>query len=117
MAQGSRPRASLTNFLHSFGFADDFIIATPQMISMQKRVSMPAGFDTRNAASWVSDMPRQAHHAAEWDLNKTAGPLRLYLVARPGMSSPTDKVVLFCYVEDSASSNATVYLEYHCLHK
>src|SRR3954470_11043678 len=68
------PRASLTNFLHSFGFADDFIIATPQMISMQKHLSLPAGFDLRSAASWVSDTPRQVHHAAEWDLNKAAAP-------------------------------------------
>jgi hypothetical protein len=111
------PRASLTNFLHSFGFADDFTIATPQMLRMQRQVSLPAALDTRNPVSWISDAPRQAHHAAEWDLNKATGPLRLYLVARPGMSSPNDKVILFGYTEDSATSNATVYLEYHCLHK
>jgi len=31
------------------------------------------------------------------------------------MSSPNDKVILFGYVDAFATSNATVYLEYHCL--
>jgi hypothetical protein len=113
------PAASLTNFLHSFGFPDDFMIATPQMIRLQKRISLPlpAGIDMRSAAAWVASTPRQARHAAEWDLDKATGPVRLYGVARPGMSSPNDQVILFGYVDGAATNNVTVYLEYYCLHK
>jgi hypothetical protein len=108
------PVSSLTNFLRSFGFLDEFIIATPQMIRSQR--ALPLAMDTRSPASWIGDLPMKAHHAAEWDLGNAANPLRLYVVARPGMSSTNDRVILFGYVDGAATNNATVYLEYHCLH-
>lgn len=110
------PSASLTNFLYSFGFSDEFMIAAPQMLRAQKAVPLPAALDTRNAVSWVANMPRQTHHAAEWDVAKAAGPIRMYTVAKPGIV-PNDSVFLFGYVSEAASSNATVYLEYFCFHK
>jgi hypothetical protein len=111
------PAASLTNFLCSFGFPDQFTIATPQMIRFQKTFTLPAGMDMRSAASWAASTPGHARHAAEWDLNKATGPVRMHAVTRPGMSSPNDHVFLFAYVDEAATNNATVYLEYHCLHK
>ena len=111
------PLSSLTNFLHSFGFTDDFMIATPQMIRFQKTFPLPEGMDMRSAATWAASTPRHARHAAEWNLNKATGPVRMYAVARPGMSSTNDHVILFGYVDEAATNNATVYLEYHCLHK
>lgn len=111
------PSASLTNFLHSFGFADEFIVATPQMIGMQTRIPLPAGLDMRSAASWLGSMPREAHHAAEWDLKKVNGPVRLYLVSRPGISSANDRVMLLGYVDASSADYSKVYLEYRCLHR
>jgi hypothetical protein len=113
----SVPTTSLTNFLRSFGFADEFTVATPQMIRLQSRVSLPAAMDARNPVSWALNTPKQAHHAAEWDINQAPGPIRMYLVGRPGMSSPNDKVVLFGYVNEPAASNVTLYLEYHCLRR
>lgn len=113
----SVPRVALTNFLHSFGFADDFTIATPQMLRIQRQVSLPAALDARNTVSWISDTPRQAQHAAEWDLHKAANPLRMYVVTGPEISSANDKVILLGYTQDFATNNATVYLEYHCLHR
>jgi len=69
------------------------MVATPQMIRLQKTISLPAALDTRNAVSWLSNMPRQAHHAAEWDLQKASGPVRMYSVAKPGMFLANDKVI------------------------
>jgi hypothetical protein len=111
------PAASLTNFLGSFGFPDQFTITTPQMIRFQKRLALPAGTDLRSAVSWAASTPSRARHAAEWDLNKATGPVRMYVVVRPGMRSPNDEVILFGYVDETATNNATVYLKYHCLHK
>ena len=111
------PGASLTNFLYSFGFADEFTVAPPQMIRWQKALSLPAGSDTRHPVPLIANMPRQAHHAAEWDVEKAPSPIRMYLVARPSMSSPKDKVILFGYVSDAVASNATVYLEYLCVQR
>jgi hypothetical protein len=111
------PSVSLTNFLRSFGFPDDFMIATPQMLRLQKTFPLPPGTELRSAASWAASTPRQARHAAEWDLNKATGPVRMYGVARPGISSPNDHVILFGYVDGAATNTVTVYLEYHCLHK
>lgn len=105
------PSASVTNFLYSFGFSDEFTIATPQMLRSQRIASLPAGLDARNALSWAANTPREAHHAAEWDIEKAPQPLRMYLVTKPGVSS-NDKVVLFGYVSEAATTNATVYLEY-----
>jgi hypothetical protein len=111
------PSASLTNFLRSFGFSDEFIIATPQMLRSQRTVSLSTGLDTRDTLSWASNMPRQAHHATGWDVEKAPRPLRMYMVKKPGISSPNDNVILFGYVSEAAATNATVYLEYLCLHK
>lgn len=108
------PVSSLTNFLRSFGFLDEFIVATPQMIRTQR--ALPLATDTRSPASWIGTLPMKVHHAAEWDLGNPGSPLRLYVVARPGMSSTNDSVILFGYVDGAATNNATVYLEYHCLH-
>lgn len=107
------PVSSLTNFLRSFGFLDEFVTATPQMIRSQR--ALPLATDTRSPASWIGNLPMKAHHAAEWDLGNAGSPLRMYFVARPGMSSTNDRVVLFGYVDGAATNNATVYLEYHCL--
>jgi hypothetical protein len=107
------PVSSLTNFLRSFGFLDEFIVAPPQMIRTQR--ALPLATDTRNPAAWIGSLPMKAHHAAEWDVGNGTNSLRLYVVARPGMSSINDRVVLFGYVDGAATNNATVYLEYHCL--
>jgi hypothetical protein len=107
------PVSSLTNFLRSFGFLDEFIVAPPQMIRSQRALQLAP--DARSAASWIGNMPMKAHHAAEWDVGNGTNSLRLYVVARPGMSSPNDRVVLFGYVDGAATNHATVYLEYHCL--
>ena len=107
------PVSTLTNFLRSFGFLDEFIVAPPQMIRSQRALQLAT--DTRSAASWIGSLPMKAHHAAEWDVGNGTNSLRLYLVARPGMSSTNDRVVLFGYVDGAATNNATVYLEYHCL--
>jgi hypothetical protein len=108
------PVSSLTNFLRSFGFLDEFIVATPQMIRSQR--ALPLAMDTRSPASWIGALPMKAHHAAEWDVGNGTNALRLYVVARPGMSSTNDRVVLFGYVDGAATNSATVYLEYHRLH-
>jgi hypothetical protein len=105
------PCSSLTNFLHSFGFSDEFMVVTSQTIH-----ALPLATDTRSAASWLASLPNKAHHAAEWNLGNGKASLRMYLVARPGMSSTNDKVILFGYVDVTATNNAIVYLEYHCLH-
>jgi hypothetical protein len=110
------PSASVTNFLHSFGFSDEFTIATLQMLRSKRIASLPAGLDARDALSWAANKPRQAHHAAEWDVEKAPPPLRMYLVAKPGIS-PNDKVFLFGYVSEAAVTNVTVYLEYIRLQK
>jgi len=107
------PCSSLTNFLRSFGFLDEFIVAPPQMIRSQRALQLAT--DTRSPASWIGTLPMKAHHAAEWDVGNGTNSLRLYFVARPGMSSTNDRVVLFGYVDGAATNNATVYLEYHCL--
>jgi hypothetical protein len=108
------PCSSLTNFLHSFGFSDEFMVVTSQTIRLQN--ALPLATDTRSAASWLASLPNKAHHATEWDLGNGKASLRMYLVARPGMSSTNDKVILFGYVDVTATNNAIVYLEYHCLH-
>lgn len=78
---------------------------------------MTGGLDTRNAVALATTMPRQAHHVAEWNIEKAPPPLRMYLVSKPGISSPNDKVILLGYVSEAAATNATVYLEYLCLGK
>jgi hypothetical protein len=107
------PVSSLTNFLRGFGFLDEFIVAPPQMIRSQMALQLAT--DTRSPASWIGSLPMKAHHAAEWDVGNGTNSLRLYFVARPGMSSTNDRVILFGYVDGAATNNATVYLEYHCL--
>ena len=109
------PVASLTNFLHSFGFPDEFVIAPSPMIRLQN--ALPLATDTRSAASWLAALPIKAHHAAEWDIGKATGPLRMYGVARPGMSSTNAQVILFGYVDGAATNSVAVYLEYHRLDK
>ena len=84
------------------------------MIRSQR--ALPLATDTRSPASWIGTLPMKAHHAAEWDVGNATGPLRLYVVARPGMISTNDRVILFGYVDGAATNNARVYLEYHCLH-
>jgi len=107
------PVSSLTNFLRSFGFLDEFILAPPEMIRSQNALQLAT--ITRTPGSWIGSLPMKARHAAEWDLGNGTNSLRMYLVARPGISSTNDRVVLFGYVHETATNNATVYLEYHCL--
>jgi len=107
------PVSSLTNFLRSFGFLDEFIVTPPQMIRSQKALQLAA--DIKSPAAWIGSLPMKAHHSAEWDVGNGTNSLRMYVVARPGMSSPNDRVVLFGYVDGTATNNVTVYLEYHCL--
>jgi hypothetical protein len=107
------PVSSLTNFLRSFGFLDEFVVTPPQMIRSQKALQLAP--DTRNPGSWIAGLPMKAHHAAEWDVGKGTNSLRMYVVGRPGMSSTNDLVALFGYVDGAATNNATVYLEYLCL--
>jgi hypothetical protein len=113
------PVSSLTNFLRSFGFLDEFIVAPPQMIRSQRALRLATALqlatDTRSPGSSIGSLAMEAYHSAEWDVGTGTNSMRLYFVARPGMSSPNDRVVLFGYVDGTATNNATVYLEYHCL--
>lgn len=105
------PRASLTNFLSGYGFASEFISVDPQTLRLQRELALPAGMDTRSAGAWLSAMPRNVRHAAEWDLGKTGVTMRMYITARPGIS-PNDQVILTAYVNTLGSRQPTVYLEY-----
>lgn len=107
------PVSSLTNFLRSFGFLDEFVVTPPQMIRSQNAMQLAP--DMRSPGTWIGSLPMKAHHAAEWDVGNGTNSLRMYVVARPGMSSTNDRVVLFGYVDGAATNNAKVYLEYLCL--
>jgi hypothetical protein len=102
------PRASLSNFLWTGGFSGEFIPLPPGTMP-SKTIPLPAGLNAAGAMGWISDV----RHAAAWDLGKGNAPLRMTIVKTSASSSPDEQVFLLLYVNDSASSQAPVYFEYH----
>jgi len=52
------------------------------------------------------------NHAAAWDLGKRNVPLRMTLIDTFATSSPNERVFLTVFVDDSNSSEASIYFQY-----
>lgn len=107
----SVPSSSLTNFLHGFGFSDEFTRIPTQTLALMKQPLTLPGLSGSEMVGWLANVPREAHHASEWNPHKAKAPLRMYMNARPAVS-PAEQVVMLAYVDDSGSEQAIVYLDY-----
>jgi hypothetical protein len=107
----SVPASSLTNFLHGFGFMDEFTRIPAQTLALMKQQPTLPGLSAGGMARWVASAPRETRHASEWNPHKAKAPLRMYPNARPAVS-PAEQVIMLAYVDDSNSEQAIVYMDY-----
>ena len=70
---------------------------------------MPGGLDAASTVSWVADV----NSAAEWDLGQREVPLRMTAINTFATGSPSERVMLMVFVDDSNSSDAPIYFQYY----
>src|SRR5262249_20680600 len=97
--------------LRGFGLTDEFTRIPTQTLALMKQPLTLPGLSGGGMANWLADVPRETHHASEWNPHKAKAPLRMYLNARPAVS-PAEQVIMVVYVDDSVGEQAIVYLDY-----